>query len=331
MNERPVFYREVESDDPLLGWDDDSPLQIRARNRYFVDIFERRGGKFWKSPDIETAADIILSPESVGYVPVTIPPNLELFKDLHVDAFAFVHVSTRSRYAQLGVEVPRDARVTIPASLKDEIYSEDSKDLTAFVPVRNLSSRTVEIPQKTRLLQLYIESAVQRQKQSLLELLENRDVEIGGERGTDWDYWTIDPFGNNTSGKVLEIDDLLIGLRLRLDPQKRMWLPPDPEGRPFKIPEGTEVDYRKAVNQELKPAPISEKPIFWIGETTSRLALDPGVNALIVATGQGDRRRDMRHINSLLIDGGSNWKIRTEIISPTALNFPTEIFLQFYT
>lgn len=287
---------------------------------FFWEEFKRRlDGEFWKSPDITVAEETVLQAGKEQYVPVVIPtyPAMAPFEGLPVDSLAFAEISTRSRYAQLGVEIAHDAVHEIARSIDFQSQARDG--FLAEVSVKNRSPRAIRIPEAAGLFKLYAQSSLCRFNERLVELIEKGKVSIDGKKDIDWGF---DVLFNEYSRRYETT-----GIWLRLDPKKRLWLPPDPKGRPLEIPEGSEANYRRAIDKHLKPVPVSEEPIHWVGETVSRIKLDPKVNAVIVAMSP----EGMRHANSILINGGTNWRIRTEIVSRTVLNPITVIFLHFYT
>lgn len=247
------------------------------------------------------------------------PPNLEPFIDLDTSTFGFVQVSTRSRYAQFGIEVPSNAPLYIAATIKEDTYQHDQR-VNASVPVRNHSPRPIHLKEGTGLFKLFADNPPIAMDQKLIDLVRTGKIRLSGKKGIDWAFDVL----------FSEYDESYHthGIWLRLNPEKRFWLPPDPNRRTLEIPEGSEIDYRREVDRRLRAAPFFKDPTLWVGETVSRLKLDPSVNARISTVNP----TYMNHANSLLIDGGSDWRIRTEIISPI-LPYWDEvvIFLHFYT
>lgn len=197
---------------------------------------------------------------------------------------------------------------------------EINGDLMSLVPVRNNSARPVNLPLGTRLFRLFIvppRATIERE--TLLSIIEKGEITVSGERGRDWEVLFREKLGV---------------LWLKLDPNKTFWVPPEPNGVPTTIPDDPGIDYRSLVDSFLKPAPLSETSIHWVGETISELRLNPFVSAIIdrVPLARDAVLADgSEHVNSLLLDGGSpRWPIRTEILSPTSPGkIPQYILLRF--
>lgn len=325
MSEIPPWYRDLLKQG--LAQPGDLRPQVPIRYTYLEQFRRRMEGKFWKSPDITLFEDAVLEAGKEQPVPIIIPLlTFVPFVDMPTDTLAFAQISTRSRFAQLGIEVARDTVHEIVRDITSNDRYITEKGLLTKVPVINRASRRIRIPQGVGLFQFYYESSPCVQDKELMDLVESGAVSIDGEKGKDWDYDVLfDEYVNSRRP---------VGIRFRLDskrklwlPPKRIWLPGETEEKPIEIPDTPENDYRRVIDGFLQPVPSSEKPIHWIGETISRLKLDPNVNAVIVAVNSDE----WRHVNSLLIEGGTDWKIRTEIVSPTVSNAPTDIFLHFYT
>ncbi|HKC14913.1 MAG TPA: hypothetical protein VKC89_03055 [Patescibacteria group bacterium] len=330
---------------------------IAARMRFRSELERRLNGRVWKSPDIPIASDVLLQRGEVKDIPILAHPILFLpnidsylgpFLGLPRAVLSYARSSTRSRYEQVGVDVSHGAGQLIAESLQDDIDHP-----IAFVSVRNNSERSVSLPQGTRLFRLYIEpSGSDVEGQNLLEMIKKGEIAISGEQGKDWDVAFdrltritedgmlqipgVDIFGkvHGISGRLAYSgDEGAFGIWLRLDPDKRMWVPPDPDNLPIELPDNPGLDYRYIVDSYLKPAPVSEILIHWVGETVSKVKINPGVTGIIDRSplrSKGNFTHGYQHANSLLLDGGSDWPIRTEILSPTVPeSVPNYILLRF--
>lgn len=295
-----------------------------ARQMIRNELGDKLGGKFWVGPDLASTTEVILKPESLTYVPVSLPktfPPLTDFYHFHPYIFSCIYASTRSRYAQLGLEVSKATGPEIAATLQP---AQDSpKDYNALVAVVNQGARAIHLSKGEKFFYMYWWDGSTVTGQELVDLVGSA-IKVQGEQGKDWQWW-------RGSSKIIE------GIELLIDPQSRSWIPPDPE--PIRIFDGSTVNHsRDRVDVYLKkPVPRTEKPLFWIGETRAEITLDPSVHGLVdmsVACGMGididEGSRDSQ-TNSVLIQGGNTaGRLRTEICSPTTENeIPRAILLRF--
>lgn len=307
MKEQPFFYRNEISLEKLL-----------LRISYRQELKKRVGKKFWKSQNIPIAKDFTLECGYVVYVPVLLPPNLSPFEGLPADVFCLASSSTRSRYAQIGVDVLPPAGQVIAETLESEIYPRDGGIIKVYVPVCNYSNRPISFSKESGLFRLYIDPATIepqfiQEEEKLSRLIENGEVRLNGQKGKDW--------------RLHES-----GIALRIDPEKRMWIPQNPANSPLQISDQTGIDYREVVDRCLEPVPRSSSLLHWRGETVSAIRLKAGINATIDRNPSidGDVPTRTFHTNSLLVDEGFDGTIRTEIISSTDSNSPNYILLRFF-
>lgn len=308
MTEQPVFYRQEKDLDRVL-----------YRMLYRQELEKRVGKKFWKSQDIPVAEDFTLECGYLSYVPFLLPSNLAPFEGLPADVFCYAGSSTRSRYAQIGVDVLPPAGQVIAETLEYENYPKDEgKIFRVYAPVGNNSNRPIHFSEGSGLFTLYIHpTLVQpqliREGKRLSKLVENGEIRLSGQKGKDWML--------RSSGIVL-----------RIDPEKRMWIPQSPDSSPLQIPDEAGIDYRAVIDRYSEPVPISASLLHWRGETVSAIQLGAGINAIIDRNPSIDGHVPTRtfHTNSVVVDEGFDSTIRTEIISPTDSDSPNYILLRFF-
>lgn len=308
MKEQPVFYRDLLSLDRVL-----------YRMIYRQELEKRVGRKFWKSQDVSIAEDFTLGCGYVSYVPLFLPSNLAPFEGLPVDVFCYASASTRSRYAHIGVDVLPAAGQVIAETLENENYPKNGgKIFRVYIPVANNSNRPIHFSEGSGLFRLYIDPRLVQPQlieegERLSKLVENGEIRLSGQKGKDW---------------MLQAS----GIVLKIDTEKRMWIPQSPDNSPLQIPDETGIDYRAIIDQYSEPVPRSSSLLHWRGETVSTIQLGTGINALIDRNPSidGDVPTDTFHGNSLIIDEGFNGTIRTEIISPTDSDSPNYILLGFF-
>jgi len=319
MVENAIRYRDMQEQ-----------ICYRALHHQILDERLNNLGKFWKSEDIPITENIILSPNESKYVPVLLPPNLEPFLKLPSVVLSYAFASTRSRYAQLGIEAFPSTSSTIAEYLKNDFYTnKKDNDLNTFILVCNHSYRPIKLDAGTGFIRLYIyptlttEPRVIAEGKSLLKILQNKEIEISGQEGRDW---TIihDP--------KYPKDDDASGIALIINPDKKMWLPPDSSNTPIYIPDKSGINYRAEIDKYLEPAPTTNSLIYWIGETISKIKLGPKINSIIERTPANNNFKlnfNMVHSNSLLVDEFFDNKVRTEIYS-SINDKPCSIFLRFF-
>lgn len=308
MKEQPVFYRDELSLD-----------RVAYRMLYRPELEKRVGKKLWKSQDIPVAEDFTLESGYLSYVPLLLPSNLAPFEGLPADVFCYAGSSTRSRYAQIGVDVLPPAGQVIAETLENENYPKNGgKNFRVYVPVANHSNRPIYFSQGSGLFRLYIDpTLVQpqliRQGKRLSKLVENGEIRLSGQKGKDW---------------MLRAS----GIVLRIDPEKRMWIPQTPDNSPLQIPDDAGIDYREIIDRYSEPVPRSSSLLHWRGETVSAIQLGAGINAIIDRNPSIDGKIPTRtfNANSVIVDEGLDATIRTEIISPTNSESPNYIFLRFF-
>lgn len=250
---------------------------------------------FWKGEDVPIKKGFILKAGETTEVKVALSPeNLPQFDDFLLEN---LRVSVRSRFAQLGIHVGEYFPESI-GIIKDE---DDRKPREVTASITNFSGRAVNFNDGSRLFRFfhYNPGDLITHMKKLEELVQSGGIQIEGENGVEW-----------------KIDREHRGIMLRVS--NRRYMPYNP--KPAEIPDTG--DYRDEIDALLKPIPVSEKPILWIGETpkvTLSESLEGVLSRNVVPGDPHEFYRDKNgmHINSHLIDAGSDWPIRVEVVSPT--------------
>lgn len=284
--------------------------------------------------DIETIVEITLSPGEWRQIPVRIgssnlPQAVDVVRiDPSKGIFSacpnYLFMSVRSRYAQLGLDVPDYPVVDqIPKILRQIKHGERPHGpFDVLTCVINHSARQINLPEGTRLFRLYSNSFDNFVLgDNLVKLVESGEIKISGEQGKDWD-WNYDSRDfriNNPPFAYWREIARVTGIRIRVKPIG--WIPPDRNAQPIKIDDETRT-YRREIAKLLKPIPEDDRQILWIGETISPITISQSLDAIIGRDVLPHLEQDYPgehglHINSRLIDGGTNWPVRVEILSAT--------------
>lgn len=305
-----------------FGFSTDDVALLLYREWVREKLKETLAGKFWVGPDLATTKESLIEPHSLTFIPVLLPENLPLLR-FHPYAFSCVYASTRSRYAQMGLEVSRNAGTEIAKTFQEVSRPDGSLVYQAQIPVVNQSARAIHLSCGEKFFYLYWWSGETITGQKLVDLVGSA-IKIQGEQGKDWQWWY------NSAGETG-------GIEFLIDPQSRSWIPPD--SQPMRIADGPVTNHsRETVDAYLKkPIPRTEKPLFWVGETQAEIILDPTVHGLVdmsVTCGIGGcvekENRDFQ-TNSVIIQGGNTaGRIRAEVSSPTIEDeIPKAILLRF--
>lgn len=312
--------------------------------------------KFWKGTDILLMEDVILEPSS-GYedwMPVSIKvtrDNLPPLEGLFRDDLSLLSGSLRSRLAQSGVDLhelpgnilaqgirqtaytgfyaehpinfhegaalnfPDLSALCYANGYRDlvEIFNEPVNDV-AFVA--NRSARPVRLDKGMGLFRFFTPLAPAVCGKGLVSLIEDGEICIDGEKGIDWDV------ARNRSG-------LETGVMVRIEPQSERWIS---DGDDVVYVSDTEQNYRSILSAMMAPLP-DDRQVLCIGETP-RTKLSDRVEGVIYKatspniTGQGWLSGVNIHTNSHLIDAGSDWRIRTEVLGKK--DTPRHIFYRYY-
>lgn len=280
------------------------------------------GLKTFKGADVVTTQEALIDHPRAqmgfsGLVKVRITPqNLPHLPYVSRDAAELTNTSAKSRLAQLfGLDIGSSSgRVIFP--IPDHEYNEMdlTKPFEAQVAVSTFAARPAFFEAGTPLYRYMHTSERNRiQGERLFNLLDGGILRIGEDsRTSDQWHWAI----NGPRG----IKDIA-GVFVKVNRERRFWLPPHPENRPLSMPNGIK-DYRVFIDQHLEPVPQDGAERLWIGETP-HITLPRNVNAMLDFQSYRVSHQKMvadrswgYHINSRLLDAGSDWPIRVEIVSP---------------
>jgi hypothetical protein len=192
--------------------------------------------------------------------------------------------------------------------------------LESQVEIVNLTQRMYQLPQGTGLFRFYQLNTPSIEGDELDSLISNK-VKISGE----WEYAT----GYDTNGQKIHKGVFLpIGdKRWMIKPNKRF---ESPTVIPKKRPPRVEID------QVFTPLKELREQTFWVGETP-HVILDPSIDMVLDSNAFHSTSEDIHwrkvweHVRSPLVDGGSDWRVRVEIYSPTKRRrIPNFVLATFY-
>lgn len=248
---------------------------------------------FWKGEDVPVGKGVVLNARATADMQFTLSPqHLPHSDDIPLNQ---LRLSVRSRYAQLGIHVG-EYIPEIDGMLEE---TGGKKPMTITASITNFSARPVRLNEGDGLFRFFHchRANLIDHYQDLECMIQNGAVKIGGREGMDW-----------------KIDPGQFGIMLRIN--NRRYIPPNPE--PVEI--ASIGSYREQIDALLGPVPESETSILWIGETP-HVTLDKTIEGVLSQSVVGDsgftQGKNGVHINSHLIDAGSNWPIRVEVVSPT--------------
>ncbi len=270
------------------------------------------------SSDIYTLDQTIVDPHTSTRVHSSIPG--EIAKLLNSGNIHLYNIATRSRVAQPGLEVgPFSTSMNVIEQTLKPLHGgkryTPHHPMYAEVEVMNHSERPIHIPGDIAIFRFIRKSSKSLKGAQLISALDSGRIVITGDYNKDWKFSY-----RNGSRKTEDIS----GIHFSLDPNSHKWLPPSADPTPFNLGEVVNLassQYRKYIDSFLEPIPVSSQPILTISETLSHLTLN-GVHALIyplVKNSSGEYGTAI-HINSLFVENGSNWRIRTEIRGATTPN-----------
>ena len=254
--------------------------------------------KLWKGVDVATVYNSVVFPQRTSkhtllFTPDALPPYIDDFRDLSV--------SVRSRLSQHAIDVDEEGLLSqLAQALKTE-----QAPFPLTVDLTNYGTRPIRLPEGTKFLRLFTDSERHAiTGGALQQLVFSKDIQIDGEAGVDW-IWKSD-------------EEDASGIYVRIMPDSLVWIPPDyKNSTPITV--DTENGSRDKINLLLEPAPIRTQT-FWIGETRN-VALGVNVEGIIGKPVRieedGTVRSSGRHLNSRLIDGGTDWRVRVEVVSST--------------
>ena len=301
------------------------------RNAVRHELVEKINGKFWIGPDIGTTYDVIIPPNgAIVEVDVTLPyEDLRPFTDFDPYGLSTIEATTRSRFAQLGLEVPKSAFADIARTFY-WIPQEDGtkKRFGGIVPAQNWSARPIKMEAGTKFFSGHFwdgETIIGEELHSFV----GRDILISGQENETWRWW----YSPNSTGEIEDIQ----GIEFFIDEKSRSWIPPSTV--PMSINDGHSRNHNRAgVDKYLhSPVPIRQKPTLIIAQTMADIELTPKVHGLIemalsphgLPIGQGET--DDIQTNSVFIRGGNTYgKMRSETLEHTGkFHKPQTVLMRF--
>jgi len=253
-------------------------------------------GDFWIGSDLKISHPLTLKPGSATTVKIDITPD-NLPGDTRLLRQA--HVSTRSIFMQLGVEVGHETTEILDWTLQ----GEGTNKMQAAIPLRNVGNRTVKIPTGMGVGSLFLWNGRTFSNGDIEKLVETSEVRMSGEEGVDWRYYK-------------EADGVASGIQYRIDDRFRKFIAPSPD--PIEMSDFSNRHDRDKIDRLLMDVPESGTAIDWITQTKSEIGLSKNINAIIEHNLNPNKKFfDELHRNSLLLKGGDDWRIRLELFSPT--------------
>jgi hypothetical protein len=253
----------------------------------------RELGNVWKGGDVALEGVRVIQPDEL-IQDAKIVINKNNLPPIKIDRGVLGQLkwSVRSFLAQSGVDITFHK-----GNVTDEMLKEIEEGKDAHVPVNiyNYGERAVEIEGKVF---RFFYTWNRLRGDELREILD-KELIIEGEEGKDWfvgdtEWDTRKPDQQFPSPKGEEIC-IVVPLS-----KMKYYIPYSPE--PIKP-----RDNKNRLKDILEPVPEGMKLDFQIGETP-HIKLSENLTAVIPTHSYGGAH----HIHSPLIDGGSDWPIRTE-------------------
>jgi hypothetical protein len=241
--------------------------------------------KFWKGPDVATAEDCVLPGRDIearyGEIPsVEVNINASHFPTrMPLRALEYLEISTRSRYAHLGIQVPT---LSIDKPIWEKMLEGQEQQVP--VSVTNFCARPILLPKGTPLFRLFTYRAAKLlEGNELQQAVASGKIKIDGEIGQD---------------------------SITVNIENHKWI--RPSDSPIHISKNRS-DYRKEIDKLLVPIPQDQqKRILWIAETKP-IKLSSGINAVLGM----HLGLDAKQIYSRLINSSFEGSVRVEGFSST--------------
>ncbi len=272
----------------------------------YRQMFSRLRENLWVSPDIATTEEVVLPSNTLSLVPVTLPLDDLPIPTQDPYLLSVLHPHTRSRYAQLGLEVTPDFGHFASCNI-------DVSTNTAYIPVTNHSGTNLKLLRGQKFFNLYYSKQNRLYGQDLIDSIVQGNIQIHGQQGEDWDFaYYPDP----------NYPPQPVGLKLFLNPDFAKHIKPN--SNPLTIDDGESNNHnRQQVDQHLQSINHpTTTPTFWVGQTLAKLQLTPKVHGfldpIVELNDKNQYPSQPFQTFSLVMNGNNtNSHIRTEIISPT--------------
>ena len=261
-------------------------------------------GDFWSGDDVFVEKTVVGASRGLPVAKkIELKLRRENFPNINELSLATLHLlrtSTRSCYAQVGLEVQPD------------INSLTERDLQRIIDGGEVSCQAIAINYSPRAIELngglfrffWLDANKHLSGDRLVAAV--REMKIDGEEGKDWFFGNVGEEGAQLSdGTVNKDTPITLGLRIketRLQVVSSSLLELEP----------VRVDSKKDLPKYLTQVPDGSSPNFMICETVPVSMPDNLVG--IINTGIYDEGG--RHSGSPLIDPGFKGPVRLEIIRP---------------
>lgn len=292
------------------------------------ELADRLDGQFWISEDIAMAEDCILLAGETKNVTIVLPETEKLgpLGGLNEYAFSLIYSHTRSRFAQIGLEVLATSGHTLAETVREKEINGKMRKV-AEVTVSNHAAAPIELKQGAEFFCLYYWDGKTIEGEELVKSV-GSEILLSGEEGVDWAWWRKP----TVNGELSEIQ----GIELFLDPTSFTLTPLSDE--PINLHHGADPNHnRGGVDQLLRPLkhdlPQNQERLY-IGETKARLDISSNMHAILdpAATRYGDGPvvvdKWFYQTNSLILRGGNTHnRIRVEVQCDG--RFPSSVFILF--
>lgn len=301
------------------------------RHTYRQELDKRLEGKVWIGPDISNTDEVYIPANGSQIVTVGLPDTFEPFVGMDTYALSLAEITTRSRFAQIGLEVPPGQGPFIGASIAGEEYQSGDGTRYAQVAVRNFAPSPIYLPEQTPFFSFYYWNGRTLEGEALMEEF-GKTIQIQGGEDEDWRWW----YGEGQSYEK----DTVKGIEFFIDQDTARTIRAGQTPLVLDSSAAT-LHNRHQVDQYVEPLYDSEDSVFWIAELSAHLTLSQGIHGFLneAATvgrapsllDNGEEKNHHRQTNSIVLKGGNtNSNIRVEIISPTkADQMPDTVLVRF--
>lgn len=257
-------------------------------------------GSVWIGPDIAIEIPAVIEPgQLLRNVEVVVNKSDLPHLDITRGAMGSLDLSVRSFFAQVGIDI-----IFHDGSLSDEMLEKIRRGENTGIPVdiENHGQRAIELDGNIMRF-FWVNDHKRMRGKALLEAIKSGKFKVEGVEGEDWFLGGFNEDEKFTTASEGADQGLCVTVRLR--PQK-YYVPFDQ--KPVK--KSSDRSTRDDLSNLLRPLPDDAKLRFEVGETPN-IKVGPDLIA-IINTGVGDNSE--KHINSSLVDSGSDWPIRTETL-----------------
>lgn len=263
-------------------------------------------------------------------VEVVFPPGSLPEGPLHSAQIIGMYSTGRSQIAQIGGDLRTATNQDVAKAIKDRNLEGANVDYFS-TEVRIDSYFTDLALDKGLAIGRFYKPGRDIVGEELMALISDRKIDI--EAGQAWEYY-YEPDDKDRNPEYMQKAEDIKGVVVRIAGSK-LWIPPQKNLLRARDLSSNGKKYRDEINKLLVTAPESEQPSLWIGETSTVIGMDEGIDAVLdrevysSITTRGKKGLRGKHINARLLDGGKVWHIRVEVIGPTTNNGDNYIILRF--